>query len=335
MRYIGMDAHSSSSTFCVMDGRGTEIDSAEIETNGRMLVSYLKGIEGKKKLTFEECELSGWLYEILKETVDELIVCNPVANGEYKKKKTDKLDARKLAKLLRGNFLTPVYHDGSKKEQLRTIMSAYEDLVGDAVRLKNRYKSLFRKSGHRVKGGALYKDESILEGLERKDRHFIGERLYKMLGFMELEREKYVKEILRISKNFKEIKNLKSLPGIGNLQAAKILAQVIEPRRFRNKYKFYGYCGLARNMRSSGGRAYGSTKIWGNRNLKCVYKMAAHSILRGESELRRYYDNLRSKGVDHRAAKNAVSRKVAAISLSILKENGRYNEKKVNSNHLK
>jgi transposase len=266
-----------------------------------------------------------------------LVVCNPVANGEYKKKKTDKLDARKLAKLLRGNFLTPVYHDGSAKEQLRVIMSAYEDLVGDAVRLKNRYKSLFRKEGkgNRIKGGALYKDESLLEGLERKDRRFIGERLYKTLEFMESERAKYVEEILRVSKKFEEIKNLKSLPGIGDLQAAKILAQIIEPMRFRNKYKYYSYCGLVRHMRSSGGKDYGSVKIWGNKSLKCVYKMAAHSILRGESELRRYYDSLRTKGVDHKAAKNAVSRKVAAISLHILKNGVRYSEKKLNSNHLK
>lgn len=333
MKYIGMDAHSSTCSFCVVDELGTEVGSAEIETNGRMLVNYLKSVEGKKKLTFEECELSGWLYEILKAMVDELVVCNPVANRQYKKKKSDKLDARKLAHLLRGDFLVPVYHDGSAKEQLRAIMSAYEDLVGDAVRIKNRYKSLFRKEGNRMQGGALYRNESLLEGIKRKDHRFIGEQLYRSLEFMENERKKYVEEILNVSKAFKEISYLKSIPGIGNLQAAKILAQVIEPRRFRNKYKFYSYCGLARHMRSSGGKEYGSEKIWGNGRLKCVYKMAAHSILRGESELRKYYDRLRSKGVAHKAAKNAVSRKVASISLNVLKNQRRYRE--LMSDHLK
>ena len=99
-KYIGMDAHSSTCSLCVMDERGREIDSTVIETNGRLLVGYIKSIAGRKKLTFEECELSRWLYDILKDEVDELIVCNPVHNREYKKAKTDKLDARKLAKLL-------------------------------------------------------------------------------------------------------------------------------------------------------------------------------------------------------------------------------------------
>lgn len=71
-KYIGLDAHSSTCTFNVTDERGCEIDDVTIETNGRLLVKYLRSIEGVKKLTFEECELSNWLYEILSSEVDEL-----------------------------------------------------------------------------------------------------------------------------------------------------------------------------------------------------------------------------------------------------------------------
>ena len=335
MKYIGMDAHSSTCTFCTMDGRGTELDNTTIETNGRLLVNYVRSVGGTKKLTFEECELSNWLYSLIKDEVDELVVCNPVANREYKKKKTDKLDARKLAKLLRGEFLTPVFHDGSAREQLRSLMSGYEDLVSDSVRLKNRYKSLFRKEGKKISGEKLYKDESFLDDFKRRDFRFIGERVYRVLCCMEEERKKYVKEIMRVSKQFKEIKLLKSIPGIGSLQAPKILAQVIDPNRFLNKYKYFSYCGLVRHKRSSGGKEYGSAKIWGNRRLKCVYKMAAHSILKGTSGLRKYYDYLRAKGTNDKAAKNAVSRMVAAISLGVLKNNRRYDDDYFYSNHLK
>jgi len=335
MKCIGMDAHSSSCTFCVTNGRGTIIDSATIETNGRLLINYVRSIKGTKKLTFEECELSNWLYGLLKNEVDDLIVCNPVANREYKRKKTDKLDAKKLAKLLRGEFLTPVFHDGSAREQLRSLMSGYEDLVSDAVRLKNRYKSLFRKEGNKISGEKLYKDESFLKDFKRQDFRFIGERVYRILCCMEEERNKYIKEIMKISKQFKEIKLLKSIPGIGNLQAPKILAQVIDPNRFLNKYKYFSYCGLVRHKRSSGGKEYGSVRIWGNRKLKCVYKMASHSILKGTSGLRKYYDYLRTKGTSDKAAKNAVSRMVAAISLSVLKNNREYNDKYFYSNYLK
>src|SRR3989304_10526290 len=172
IKYIGLDVHSSTCTFNVTDERGREIYSAMIETAGRLLVKYLREIEGIKKLTFEECELSSWLYEILRPEVEELIVCNPVANRDYKKIKTDKMDARKLSKLLRGGFLVSVYHDGSKREKFRSLMSGYQDLVEEGVRLKNRYKSLFRKGGKKVKGEPLYRDESFLEGLSRPDFKF-------------------------------------------------------------------------------------------------------------------------------------------------------------------
>jgi transposase len=295
MKYIGMDAHSSNCVLSVMDGAGVELDSVKIATNGRLLVNYLKSIEGKKKLTFEECELSHWLYEVLRHEVDELIVCNPVANREYKQAKTDKLDARRLAKLLRGGFLVPVYHDGSEREKFRVLVSGYQSLVGEAVRLKNRYKALFRREGKTRRGEAMYNDESLLADLERSDLRFVGQRLYGLIERMEEERQKYLEEIAVVGKGFREIRRLKTIPGIGDIQSAKIVSQVIDPARFKDKYHYWSYCGLVRHPKESGGRSYGSKKVHGNRILKCVYKMAGHSALTGENGLRRYYDRRASR----------------------------------------
>lgn len=326
--YIGLDGHSSTSTFCVVNERGVEIDSATIRTNGRLLVNYLRSIKGKKYLTFEECELSNWLYEILAKEVDEILVCNPVYNRDYKSKKTDKIDARKLAKLLRGNFLTPVFHNGSQREQFRDLISAYTDLVEEAVRLKLRYKSLFRKNGNNVTGEQLYSDESFLDGLERKDHNFIGRNLYHSLQELEESRKRYVKEIIKSSKEFKEVKRLKTIPGIGVIRAAQISAQVIDPKRFPSKYQYYSYCGLVRHTQESGERKYGSKKIWGNRVLKCVYKMAAQNAIKGNNGLRIYYESLRKKGLTDKNARNAVSRKIASISLGLWKKDKNYDDKK-------
>ena len=63
---------------------------------------------------------------------------------------------------------------------------------------------------------------------------------------MEGSREEYLKEI----------KYLKSIPGIGSIQAAKIVSQVIDPERFSSKYKYYSYCGLVRHKRISDGRGW-------------------------------------------------------------------------------
>lgn len=335
MKYIGMDVHSSSCRFSVLDKQGVEIDNLAIETNGRLLINYLRSIEGPKKLTFEESELSHWLYEILHKEVEELLICNPVKNKEYKRAKTDKLDARQLAKLLRGDFLSPVYHDGSEREQFRSLMSSYEDLIRTATSIKNRHKSLFRKSGVFIDGEKIYGDESFIKELKRKDRQFISRQNYKLLMKLEEIRIAYVSEIKQYCRKFKEIKILETIPGIGDIQAAKIISQVIDPYRFRNKYKFYSYCGLVRHLRESGGKRYGSSKIHGNSTLKCVFKMAGHSILKGKSALRTYYDYLRQEGRSHTSAYNAVCRKIAALSLSLWRHNQAYNNQLITNDHLK
>jgi len=327
--YIGMDAHSSICVFSIVDANGKEVNQAKIATNGQLLVEYIRSIEGSKKLVFEECELSAWLFETLRGEVDELIVCNPTRNQQYKKAKTDKLDAQNLARLLRGGFLTPVYHDGSKTEHLRALMSGYQDIVDTGVSIKNRYKSLFRKAGLPARGAGLYDDSSLLENLSRPDQRFIGRGFYRLLETLEKEREQYIVAIRKSSRAFPEIRLLKAIPGIGDIQAAKIVSQVISAQRFRDKHKFWSYCGLVRHRMESGGHIYGSKRSWGNRILKCVFKMAAQTVVRGENEFRAYYDELRLKGTSDRAAKNAVSRKLAAISLSILKTLRPYDETRI------
>ncbi len=112
--------------------------------------------------------------------------CNPAANSRSNKPKTDKHDARYLSNQLRVNNLEPVYHDGSERERFRNLLSSYEDLVSEGIRLKNQYKSLFRKNGKRMSGVRLYNDESLLEGLPKTgaDR-FIGNQMYRRLNILE------------------------------------------------------------------------------------------------------------------------------------------------------
>lgn len=325
-KYIGLDIHSSTCSFCVVNNEGEILDQREIVSNGRLLIDYIQSVEGHKKLALEECELSAWAHELFVNRVDELIVCDPVKNSVYKKAKTDKLDAKNLAALLRGGFLKPVYHDGSGRQQFRALMSGYQDIVDTGVRMKNRYASLFRKAGMRQRGSAFYDDESLVNELPRPDQRFVAKSFYGMISSLEAQREGYVDEIKKMSRGFREIKLLKTIPGIGDIQAAKIVSQVVAPERFENKHKFFSYCGLVRQMQRSGGRDYPSARIHGNRILKCVYKMAAHRAITGSSALKEYYESIRLKGASAKAARNAVARKIATISLGVWKNGSKYND---------
>lgn len=315
IKYIGLDAHSSTCSLCVVDPQGTEIDSKTIVTNGRLLIDYLQSLGGKQIIAFEECDLSCWLFDILHKHVHKVVVCNPVENRQYKRAKTDKLDARGIANLLRGGFLKTVFHDASDREKFRFLVSNYQDTIQETVRVKNRLKGIKR----RVR---------LFQQKDKPDHaQFIQEQYNLQLKFLNTSCDDYQQKIQSSVKNFKESRYLMSIPGIAFIQSAKIISQVVDPNRFSNKYKFFAYCGLVKHPRISANRKYGSTRIWGNRTLKCVFKMAAHSALNGHNSLKVLYESLRQRGLCDADARNAIARKIAALSLTLWKNKQYFNER--------
>ena len=327
MKYIGCDAHITTCSFHVVDEKGVSLDSRTMVTNGALLVDYLRGIHGEKTLVLEETNLSRWLYSILRREVTEMVVCNPLHNRLLEEgSKNDRSDSLKLAQLLRGGFVAPVFHQGDSREDLRDLVSGYVDLIGDFVRLKNRYKALFRSNGLNKTGTLVYSDESFLEELQKGPKQFVARHVYERIVTMEAQRVKYKQEIEKQARKYPEIKLLKTIPGIGPIQACKIVSVVVTPDRFENKYKFFSYSGLVNHSRDSGGKNYGQKKAQGNRTLKCVFRMAGRSALRGTSFLRRDYDRMLTKGISHENAYNAVCRKIAALALAVWKKKEKYND---------
>jgi transposase len=117
-----------------------------------------------------------------------------------------------------------------------------------------------------------------------------------------------------------------TIPGISLIRANIITAIVCQPARFKNKHQFWGYCMLVRHIQESGGRIYGNKRVHGRRELRDIFIGAAESAMRSDSTLRDYYEALRAKGTSHKDAKVALARKVASLSLNLLKNNDTYND---------
>lgn len=83
---------------------------------------------------------------------------------------------------------------------------------------------------------------------------------------------------------------------------------------------------LVRHIQMSGGRIYGNKRFHGRAELRDVFIGAAESALRTDTGLRIYYETLRAKGVSHKDAKVALARKIAALSLSLLKNSETYRD---------
>jgi transposase len=114
-KYIGMDVHQATISIAVLNSSGKLVMESVIETKAITIVQFARGLRGDLHVTLEEGTWAAWLYDLLKPHVSEVLVCDPRKNALLKAgNKSDRIDARKLAELLRGGQLSPVYHWGSR-----------------------------------------------------------------------------------------------------------------------------------------------------------------------------------------------------------------------------
>lgn len=324
--YIGLDAHSATCTFAVLDETGNVTHRSIVKTSEGALLGFLSSLPGEKWLAVEESHVSQWVYVLLHERVEKLIVCNPSRLAKHHGPKTDYRDALRLAQELRGNFLQAVYHDESHWIQLRVLVSGYQDLVSEIVRTKNRLKAVFRSEVLDTSGAKFYSSKERSKELSHEHGRFVAESLFRQIEHLEERKLEFRAIFLRNMKIYRPLKNLATIPGIDAVRANIIMAIVCMPHRFETKYRFWAYCMLVRYVQISDGRAYGSKKIHARYELKSLFMGAAENALLGENSLRRYYDDRRAQGVDHRSAKIAVARRIAAAALSVLKNNAKWDE---------
>jgi transposase len=327
--YIGMDAHSKTSMFVVVNSSGKEIKTARVNSCEKEITNFLGSLRGKKHLTFEECQLSRWLHVITKDQVDELVVCNPCFIPKRKGPKNDYQDALHLAQQLRGGFLTPVFHDDTFLSDLRKVVASYENVVVDLMRAKCRFKALFTSRAIPVSGTKIYKTSDSAIGLLDPTSQFVARSLLKQIDFLSEAKLEY-KRVFEGNTNFNnQIKLLTTIPGIAAVRANLIAGAMIDPKRFPNKYKFWSYCMLVKHDRTSDGKSYGKVSNFGKISLKGLFMSAAADGICGAGVFRDFYDSEIAAGKDPAAARKNLARKIAAISLAVMRTEKPFDEKLV------
>jgi Transposase len=108
-KYIGMDVHKEAISIAVLNSSGKLVTESTIETKASTILQFFQGLSGSLQVTFEEGTWAAWLYDLLKPQVTGLVVCNPRKNALLKQGgKSERIDARKLAALLRNRSLSAV-----------------------------------------------------------------------------------------------------------------------------------------------------------------------------------------------------------------------------------
>jgi len=317
--YIAIDWSIKIMAIARMTNKSSKVKVIEQPSDIRELKTYFMALRGKKILTIEETTSAQWLYVELHDVVDRIVVCDPYRNRLLSDgPKTDKIDATKLCILLKAGLLKEVYHTLENDYRLRNLVSSYEDVIKAGVRLKNQRAAIYRGEG--MKQHQALSDPTL---------ELIVEQIDNGIQWYEQTVATYETQFNKLSRKEKRIRRQIDIPGIGLKGAVKIVATVLNARRFADKGHYLAYCGLVNHAKDSGGRNYGYRKPRFDHTLKSVYKTAALSVLRGNNSLRNYYEHLRTKGVAEHNARNAVARKIAAISYGMLKNESVYQEREI------
>ena len=144
-KYIGLDVHQATISVVVLDSTDRLVMESIIETKAATILQLLHGLSGSLHVTFEEGTCAAWLHDLLKPHVTKVLVCDPRKNALLKAgNKNDRIDARKLADLLRSGLLSPVYHGEKGVRVLKELARSYLALTRDTTRVMNRLKALYR-----------------------------------------------------------------------------------------------------------------------------------------------------------------------------------------------
>jgi transposase len=337
--YIGADVHSNSTELAI-EKRNKIVARYAVPTTIPAISNVLDSLQGTKHLAFEEGPMASWLYRNLCRKVDKLVVADPRRNKLITSDgdKDDKIDATKLASLLRGGYLRTVYHsDNDQHAELKHWASLYHDRVRDAVRNINKIRARCRMHGVRIPRLVLREPAHRLKWLFEINHPVLAEQL-KMLWIGSDATAKQTRiakqQLIQLSKRYHVIRFWKELPGIGLIRATTLFAYLDTPWRFKQKNKLWKYCGVGLQRTTSGTDKKGRPKParlqlpWAvNRTLKNTVLGAAISAINQKDNIfRDYYERMVQDGVITSNARHAVARKLLTVMWGMWKTNSQFDK---------
>ena len=232
-KYIGMDVHKESISIAVRNDAGKIVMECVIETKANIILDFIQGLRGELHVTFEEGTWAAWLYDLLKPHVTELVVCDPRKNASMREgNQSDKIDALRLAELLRLNHLSPVYHGEHGLRRLKELVRSYLTITKDLARVMTRVKAIYRSWGIPCTGKQVYAPRHRVEWLGKISEPGVRRRAefyYQQLDALRTLRQEVRRDLLAESKKHQAWKRLCQIPSIGPIRAAVLLG-VCRPR---------------------------------------------------------------------------------------------------------
>ena len=336
--YVGLDAGSSICHVAEISKEGEVVQDKTFATSQQNLIAAFKDRKEEIHVHLEASELAWWIRGILKDLVREVVVSHAKSNAWIAKDplKSDKLDAHKLARLLRMGEVHNVYYSDDKgRVRFKQLIQHYDDLTEQAAELKVKIKSRFRAQGIIVTGVSVYNELGRVKWIAQLESHInklIILQLYELMDAALTTKNKTRKLIEQESAKYKEVELFQEVPGVGLIAASKFSAYVQTPDRFSSKRKLWRYCRLGITDRSSDGKPLGRRRLdWnGNGRLKDTTRKIFQGAIRSKqgNALKKFYQESLKRCHNQTHARLSTQRKIVSVLRAMWKGGTRYIEDK-------
>jgi transposase len=332
--YLAMDVHARNCVLGDMDANGKFRGNRSFVTCENNIIDALKAVKAKRKyLVIEAGPLANWVAQTASGYLTQVFISDPRENALIYKssQKYDKVDTKKLCRLLRLNEFKEVYRPESDQRAIfKAAVQHYLDLRDQLKALKNKIKAKYRQWGViDVFTDSVYSSsgrDKFLKQVKHRPIYLQLKGLYELMDHITAIKQTAQTAMTSLGRNYPEIKEFKNMPGMGPIGAHTFDAYIQTPHRFAKRSRFWRYCRLAVTDRSSDGKPLGYKRLdkSGVSELKALSYRAFLSAMKGDNEVKRFYLNSLQRTHDRKHARLNTQRKILSVMRSIWKKGQTY-----------
>jgi transposase len=322
--YAGIDLHRDYSYITIMDQSGYIQKQGTYKNREDELIPTLlkyQGIQAVVESTY------GWYW--LGEKLEAARINYHLAHPQKVKaiagtKKTDKVDSKILADLLRVNLLPMAYIPTSDERALKQLLRFRFGLVTQKSTAKRRLRDLLAKQNLHCPARDI-SGKGAREWLEAQCFKFPYEMeintLLTQISQLEEHIQKYNQQIQQQVGANGNAQLLMSIPGVGPIIALTLTMEIGRIGRFSNARALSSYAGIVPRVAASGGKTYmgGMTK-YGNPYLRWALAEAVPHVIRKDITYKQFYEKLKAKKAKAKAKVAVMNKLLRAIYMMLTKQ---------------
>jgi len=323
MRFIALDVHRDFCEVAIAEG-GRVRRAGRVETTPATLELFAQSLARDDQVVLEATGNALAIARIIEAHVGRVVLANPKAvKNATQSAKTDKRDARTLAKLLAAGFLPEVWTPDERTRVLRRRISRRAQLVRQRTREKNQVHAILIRN---LKGRSPAADLFGVAGrcwlaaqqLPVDEREMV-EACLRGIDFLDAEVAAIDRALAELVLGSAELRRLLTLPGVNFVTACALLAAIGDARRFPSARQLVSYLGLDPRVRQSGSEParHGRISKQGPGETRHVLVEAAWHAARTTGPLRAFHERIAARR-GRNIATVAVARKLAVIAWHML-----------------